>query len=108
MSEGLDNPIPAIQSAKHGGSMRWRPHALRRSLQRSISIDEAYDALDDVDVQVVEHYVDSQRPACLLYGQDSNKRDLHVVVNYRTMEIRTVYIPTPPKFTTPTERGTRK
>jgi len=58
--------------------------------------------------RILESYDDTGRGAsCLVVGFTSTGKPIHIVCGHSTdwLVIITVYIPTPPKFKTPYERG---
>jgi len=103
----LSKPIPTIQGAKHGGALFISSHALQRMMERRITVDQLEQALDCSEVEVLENYPQVGRPssACLILGMYGNGDCVHVVVSYPTVEIITVYPPTPPKWVNPRQRG---
>lgn len=83
-------------------------HAAEEALAEHITRPEIEDAM--LNAQLLEDYPDWWLgPSCLVYGQTSAGRDLHVVVSYSgfPVTIITVYEPQPPKWLTPTLRGGR-
>ncbi|MGH8584286.1 MAG: DUF4258 domain-containing protein [Gammaproteobacteria bacterium] len=58
--------------------------------------------------RILEHYPDTGRGAsCLVVGFSNSGKPIHIVCGRRAedMVIITVYIPTPPRFINPYERG---
>lgn len=107
--EGLGNPIPGIQEAKHNGTLIYNPHGLRRMLERNLTMDCVLQALDCPRVEILENNskIGRQSPDCLLLGTDGTGRVLHVLVAYPQAEVITVYEPTLPKWINPRERAKR-
>jgi hypothetical protein len=82
-------------------------HAPREIEDEAISTQEIEAAL--AHGQVLENYPDAKRgPCCLIGGDGGQKRHIHVVVTteHQPPIIITVYQPKPPKWASPTERGT--
>ena len=68
-----------------------------------IEIEEAI-----LDGKIIEQYSDTGRgESCLVAGFTKNGKPIHIVCGMRgnKLVIITVYIPSPPKFKTPYERG---
>ncbi len=103
----LSNPIPVIQKAKHSGELLFSYHALRKMIQRQISVDQIEQALDCSGVDIIENYPQIGRPSseCLILGIDRGGKCLHMVVAYPTAEVITAYEPASPKWMTPRQRG---
>lgn len=58
--------------------------------------------------QILEHYPDTGRgESCLVVGFTDNNQPIHIVCGRQRemLAIITLYIPTPPKFKNPFERG---
>jgi hypothetical protein len=84
-------------------------HAAEEALAEQITRPEIEEAM--VNAQLLEDYPDWWLgPSCLIYGQTSRRRDLHIVASYSDLPVTiiTVYEPHPPKWVTPTERGGRR
>lgn len=81
-------------------------------------IESAKEEIEDEDIRqailngaVIETYPEDARGSSLLVsGKARNEKPLHVVLGIALEElvIITVYIPSPPKWTSPTERGGSK
>jgi hypothetical protein len=83
--------------SKHGDQERQNDN---------LTIQEIQEAL--LAGRILEHYADTGRGvSCLVVGFTNEGKPLHVVCgeNGEWLVIVTVYIPTPPKFKTPYERG---
>jgi hypothetical protein len=85
---------------------RYSRHADRERQNDGLSLAEVEQAL--ASGRIIEHYLDTGRgESCLLAGFTVAGKPLHAVC--AAMEdwliIVTVYIPTPPKFKNPYERG---
>jgi len=95
-----------IQQCAKTDRYRYSRHADRERQSDGLSLLEVEQAL--VSGRVIEHYPDTGRgESCLLAGFTDAGKPIHAVC--ATMEDRlvivTVYIPTPPKFKNPYERG---
>jgi hypothetical protein len=104
--ETLENPISAIQQAKHGVGLLYNDHALIRLIQRNITTKQIEQALNCQDVEVIRNYPRTGRscPECLILGKEESGKYLHILAAYPTVEIITAYEPTPPKWINPRER----
>ncbi len=72
----------------------------------NLSISEVEEAI--FNSRVLEQYEDTGRgESCLLVGFTDNGKPIHIVCGYNenSLVIITVYIPSPPKFKNPYERG---
>jgi hypothetical protein len=81
-------------------------HATEEALAEEITRTEIEATL--LNAQILEDYPDWWLgPSCLVYGQTTAGRDIHIVVSYSTLPVTiiTVYEPRPPKWRTPTVRG---
>ena len=87
-------------------NLRLTLHAQQEMVEEDIKIADIYAAL--ANGHILENYHEHQRGACcLLTGKDSRKRDIHIVctTSQPTLIIITAYLPLPPKWITPTQRG---
>ncbi len=77
-------------------------HALTRSTQRGIFLDELIEAVGSGDV--IENYPhDRYGPSCLLLGYTKSGRALHIQLSYPSrplLKIITIYEPTPDQWET--------
>ncbi len=81
-------------------------HADRERQNDSLSLAEIEQAL--LNGRIIEHYKDTGRgESCLVAGFTDQGKPVHIVCGKRAgwLSIITVYIPAPPKFKTPYERG---
>jgi hypothetical protein len=81
-------------------------HGDRERQNDMLSLDEVEQAM--LTGRVIEHYSDTGRgESCLLAGYTNAGKPVHVVCGgmAEDLVIITVYIPTPPKFKNPYERG---
>ena len=89
-----------------GESVRVTVHAHQEMVEENIVLDDVLRVLRRATV--VENYPDHKRgPCCLVHGQDSTERDLHVVctTSLDMAVVITVYEPKPPKWLNPFTRG---
>ena len=81
-------------------------HAHEERQAESICVDDIKVAI--LGGEVIENYPDDKRgKSCLILGY-SNVRPIHIVCGKATigwLKIITVYIPKPPKWLTPKQRG---
>ncbi len=85
---------------------RYSRHGDRERQNDSLTLVEVEQAI--LSGRVLEQYSDSGRgESCLVAGFADNGKPVHVVCGCQSdwMVVVTVYIPTPPKFKTPFERG---
>ena len=75
------------------GAYRFSDHAVKRMIQRSIDRNEIEEAVHYGEI--IEEYPDDKySPSCLLFGQTTAKRNLHVQVSLPPkVVIVTVYEP---------------
>lgn len=81
-------------------------HADQERQNDGLSITEVNEAIQNG--RVIEQYQDAGRgESCLVAGFTNTGKPIHVVCGERRekLAIITVYIPTPPKFINPFERG---
>ena len=72
----------------------------------NLTVSEIEEAL--LTGRILEHYEDTGRgESCLVAGFSDNGKPIHMVCGKRSdwLTIVTVYIPIPPKFKSPYERG---
>lgn len=87
------------------GRVRLTRHAHERMVEQGISLSETIEAATEADM--LEHYPEHRRgPCCLLNGVTNGGRPLHLVCTtvQPMLIIITVYEPSPPKWTTTTQR----
>ncbi|MFH1386305.1 MAG: DUF4258 domain-containing protein [bacterium] len=81
-------------------------HAHEERQAESISIDDIKTAI--LNGEILESYPEDKRgKSCLVFGY-SNVRPIHIVCGQSKigwLKIITVYIPEPPKWVTPSQRG---
>lgn len=94
--------IEEIRTKVRNEMFELSAHALTRSTQRHILLDELIEAV--VSGEVIEDYPnDRYGPSCLLLGYTHNKRPLHIQCSYPSrlvLKIITVYEPTIDKWET--------
>ena len=86
-------------------AIRVTLHAHQEMVEEGISYDAMVEGLSSG--KVIENYPEHQRGACcLVCGQDSSGRFLHVccTTSHQVAIIITVYEPLPPKWATPYQR----
>jgi hypothetical protein len=97
-----------IQAQAFARAIRVTDHTREEMEAEAITQAEVLEAI--TAGQIIENYPDHQRGACcLLSGRTAKGRPLHVVctTSLPLLVIITVYVPTPPKWTNPTERKPR-
>ncbi len=85
---------------------RYSRHADRERQNDTLDLEEVEQAM--LNGRILEHYPDTGRgESCLLAGFSDTGKPVHVVCGgmAEVLVIVTVYIPTPPKFKNPFERG---
>ena len=85
---------PIIEQVRRGLHY-WRQHAMQRSIERGIMVEEATEAL--CNGEIIEAYPeDKYGPSCLVLGRTSAGRRLHVQCSLPpTVWIITLYAPDP-------------
>lgn len=81
-------------------------HGDRERQNDALSLAEVEQAL--VNGRIIEQYVDTGRgESCLLVGFSDSGKPIHIVCGVlgEVLVIVTVYVPAPPKFKNPWERG---
>ena len=85
---------------------RYSRHGDRERQNDALSLDDVEQAM--LNGRIIEHYSDTGRgESCLLVGFTDAGKPVHVVCGSMggSLVIVTVYIPAPPKFKNPYERG---
>ncbi len=98
--------IDWIQEKVHSGSYLFSHHGDLERQADNLIIDEIKEAVSSG--RVLEHYSDTGRgESCLLVGFTEKGKPIHLVCGARANQliIVTVYIPGPPKFKNPYQRG---
>jgi hypothetical protein len=100
--------IEWIQERIRQGEYFFSKHGDQERQNDNLAIAEVKDAL--LSGRVIEQYEDTGRgESCLVAGFTEEGKPIHIVCGRRGawLVIITVYIPRPPKFKTPYERGER-
>ena len=95
-----------IKQCAGSNQYRYSRHADRERQNDTLTLDEVEQALSCG--RIIEQYPDTGRgESCLLAGFTDAGKPIHVVCGAMGdwLVIITVYIPTPPKFKNPYERG---
>ena len=95
-----------IKSKIKDGDYYFSRHGDQERQNDNLTIAEIEEAL--LTGRILEQYEDTGRgESCLIAGFTTQGKPLHIVCGEieNRVVIITVYIPTPPKFTTPYERG---
>ncbi|HLF96795.1 MAG TPA: DUF4258 domain-containing protein [Methylococcaceae bacterium] len=95
-----------IRQCVETGHYRYSRHADRERQNDGLSLEEVEQAL--FTGRILEEYSDTGRgESCLLAGFTDRGKPVHVVCGSMGdwLVLVTVYIPTPPKFKNPYERG---
>lgn len=98
--------IEWIKQAVQGKTYRYSRHGDQERQNDNLTLTEVAQAL--TNGRILEQYADTGRGvSCLVAGFTDNGIPIHIVCGCmgETLVIITVYIPTPPKFTNPFERG---
>jgi hypothetical protein len=104
--KNLNSILLKIRDQAKMGHLRLTLHAQQEMIEEDIKIVDIYQTL--ATCQILENYHEHQRGACcLLFGKDSQGRNIHIVctTSQPLLIIITAYIPLPPKWITPTQRG---
>ncbi len=100
--------VERIRAQADAEEVRLTLHAQQGMAAEDIRMDDVLEALRAPDV--LENYPGHQRGACcLVHGQTSEGRHLHVVCTSTqpSLIIITVYEPKPPKWVSPTQRKSK-
>jgi len=95
-----------IRRCVETGHYRYSRHADRERQNDGLSLEEVEQAL--FTGRILEQYSDTGRgESCLLAGFTDRGKPVHVVCGSMGdwLVLVTIYIPTPPKFKNPYERG---
>ncbi|MBF0142912.1 MAG: DUF4258 domain-containing protein [Magnetococcales bacterium] len=95
-----------IQSCVRDGAYLYSRHGDRERGNDALTLEEVEQTI--LTGRILEQYGDTGRgESCLVVGFTHGGKPVHVVCGQwdERMVIITVYIPTPPKFKTPFERG---
>ena len=98
--------IAWIKSKIKADEYYFSRHGDQERQNDNVTIAEVEEAL--LAGRILEQYEDTGRgESCLIAGFTTHGKPLHIVCGEieNRVVIITVYIPTPPKFTTPYERG---
>ena len=98
--------LKRIQSQASVQNLRLTLHAQQEMIDENIKIADIYHTIQTG--RILENYPEHQRGACcLLNGEDEQGRDIHIVctTSRDILIIITAYLPLPPKWLTPTQRG---
>jgi hypothetical protein len=98
--------IEWIKQAVREKTYRYSRHGDQERQNDNLPLIEVAQALSNG--RILEQYGDTGRGvSCLVAGFTDNGIPIHIVCGSmgKTLVIITVYIPTPPKFTNPFERG---
>ena len=100
--------LSRIKSQAASEQIRFTQHAHEEMVEEGISLVELLEAIQSS--VILEDYPEHRRGACcLLGGSSGGGRPLHVVCTtaQAVLVVITVYEPKPPRWVTPTRRGTR-
>lgn len=92
--------IEEIRLDLQAGSFKLTDHALKRMVERNISVQEIKEA--GANAFIIEDYPnDKYSPSCLILGFSANERPLHLQVTWQpgTLKIITLYEPDEKKWT---------
>jgi hypothetical protein len=98
--------IDWVQESVRTQRYLYSRHADRERQADGLSLAEVEEAL--ATGRILEQYPDTGRgPSCLIVGFANTGKPIHVVCGRmgHAMVVVTLYIPTPPKFKNPFERG---
>jgi hypothetical protein len=112
MSERKSSDVEAllgpIRDQAKRKALRITQHAQQEMAEEDISLEEALEAIRTG--RLIEDYPEHRRgPCCLICGYTGQQRPLHIVCTTTRplLILITVYEPKPPKWITPTQRGTK-
>jgi hypothetical protein len=100
--------IDWIKQAVHDDDYRYSRHGDQERQNDNLTLIQVAQAQALHNGRILEQYTNTGRGiSCLVAGFADNGTPIHVVCGcmVKTLVIITVYIPTPPKFKNPFERG---
>lgn len=86
-----------IQSAVASGNYKYTQHAVKRMVERHISVTEVEQAVSQSEV-IEDYPEDKYSSSCLLYGITTDGRILHIQVSYPGVKVITAYEPDPAEW----------
>jgi hypothetical protein len=95
-----------LMKSVRSGNYYFSRHADRERQNDGFFVEEVEEAI--LTGKIIEQYPDTGRGAsCLVVGFTRTGKPLHAVMGMqgKTAVVVTVYVPKPPKFSTPFERG---
>jgi len=98
--------IERIKQAVRDKTYRYSKHGDQERQNDNLTLTEVAQALSNG--RILEQYADTGRGvSCLVAGFTDSGIPIHIVCGFmgKILVIITVYIPTPPKFINPFERG---
>lgn len=104
----MDAILVVIQAQAAARAIRVTDHAREEMEEEAITLAEVRESI--AAGQLIENYPDHKRGSCcLISGPTAQGRFLHVVctTSLPLLVIITVYVPVPPKWISPTERGSK-
>jgi hypothetical protein len=95
-----------IRAKATSQDLRITQHAHEEMTEEGILLDHILQAISNGEI--LENYPDHRRGACCLLHGDADGRAIHIVctTSGSTLIIITVYLPLPPRWTSPTQRRT--
>jgi hypothetical protein len=106
---GVEAILAHLRTLVAAEQLRLSLHASKKLAQEASTVDEMITAI--ANSALLENYPHYHiGPCCLLSGQTAIWRAMHIACSTTTptVTIITVYKPTPPKWLTPTRRGTQE
>jgi hypothetical protein len=106
MSHEQEQIVSLLRDQARADAIKVTAHAHQEMAEDDVSLDDVLSVLKDA--VVVENYPEHRRGSCcLVCGQASDGRHIHVVctTSLEAAVIITVYVPKPPKWVSPLERG---
>lgn len=90
--------IKEIQDKIERGEYRFSDHSVKRMIRRSIDRHEVEEII--LRGEIIEEYPDDKySPSCLIYGQTSKGRNLHVQISLPpVVVVITTYEPNPEEW----------
>jgi len=107
-SDDVESLLRSVRDKAKREALRVTQHAQQEMTEEEIGLDEALEAIGSGSI--IENYPEHRRgPCCLICGYTRQQRPLHVVCTTTRplLILITVYEPKPPKWITPTQRGSR-
>ena len=109
MSHDHEQIVRLLREQAQADALKVTAHAHQEMAEDDVSLDDVRSVLGDA--VLLENYPEHRRGSCCLAcGRAKDGRNIHVVctTSLEVAIIITVYVPKPPKWISPFERGNTK